>query len=207
MKVVVIVSPALKEELAGTNFTGQADIEWVAEPSNIEDADIVVDFLFTDSKNRIEELQKSAARCILVNHVSGTSQSLPANFTRFNGWPGFMSGAVVEAASNNTQFHHEVETVFTLFNRKVKWVPDSPGFVTARVVAMIINEAYLALGEGVSSRKDIDTAMKLGTNYPFGPFEWVEKIGLSHVHQLLVELARTHKRYQPAALLTQEALS
>jgi 3-hydroxybutyryl-CoA dehydrogenase len=118
-----------------------------------------------------------------------------------------MSGAVVEAASNNTQFHHEVENVFNLFNRKVKWVPDSPGFITARVVSMIINEAYLALGEGVSSRKDIDTAMKLGTNYPFGPFEWADKIGLTHVHQLLVELAQAHKRYQPATLLTQEALS
>ena len=207
MKVVAIANPALKDELAGKHITGHADIEWVAEPSGIEDADIVIDFLFTESKDRIEELQRTGARCVLVNHVCGTSRSLPDHFTRFNGWPGFFTGAVVEAASNNTQFHHEVENVFTLFNRKVKWVPDSPGFITARVVSMIINEAYLALGEGVSSRKDIDTAMKLGTNYPFGPFEWADKIGLSHVHQLLVELAKTHKRYKPATLLTQEALS
>ena len=42
---------------------------------------------------------------------------------------------------------------------------------------MIINEAFLALQEGVSTKEEINTAMKLGTNYPLGPFEWVEKIG------------------------------
>ncbi len=45
-------------------------------------------------------------------------------------------------------------------------------------MAMIINEAWHALAEEVSTKNEIDTAMKLGTNYPYGPFEWAEKIGL-----------------------------
>ena len=207
MKVVVIANPALKDELTGRDFRGNADIEWLAEPANIEDADLVIDCLFTADKDRIKELQKTGARCILVNHVCGTSRFLPENFIRFNGWPGFMSGPLIEASSGNMQFHSQAEEIFMLFNRKVKWVPDNPGFITPRVVSMIINEAYLALGEGVSTKEDIDIAMKLGTNYPFGPFEWAMKIGVTHVHQLLTELASVHQRYQPATLLTKEAIS
>src|ERR1700710_2457559 len=57
-----------------------------------------------------------------------------------------------------------------------------------RVVAMIINEAYYALDAGVSSKESIDLAMKLGTGYPYGPFEWADRIGLrsegcGHDHQ------------------------
>ncbi|MEB3059486.1 3-hydroxyacyl-CoA dehydrogenase family protein, partial [Parvimonas sp. D9] len=58
-----------------------------------------------------------------------------------------------------------------------QFVPDVPGMVAARVIAMIINEAFFALGDGISSKHDIDTVMKLGTNYPYGPFEWCNLIG------------------------------
>jgi 3-hydroxybutyryl-CoA dehydrogenase len=70
---------------------------------------------------------------------------------------------------------------------------------------MIINEAYLALGEQVSSREDINTAMKLGTNYPFGPFEWAERIGPARVARLLTKLSESQPRYAPAPLLLKEA--
>ena len=84
------------------------------------------------------------------------------------------------------------------------WLPDLPGFVAPRVVCMIINEAYLALEEGVSTKAEIDTAMKLGTAYPFGPFEWAEKIGIKKVAGLLQRLALEDKRYQPAPLLLKD---
>ena len=44
---------------------------------------------------------------------------------------------------------------------------------------MIINEAYFTWEAGTSTKEEIDIAMKLGTGYPYGPFEWGEKIGLS----------------------------
>ncbi len=55
---------------------------------------------------------------------------------------------------------------------------------------MIINEAAFALIEANSSGEDIDEAMKKGTNYPLGPFEWAEKIGLDDVYAVLTGLHR-----------------
>jgi 3-hydroxybutyryl-CoA dehydrogenase len=83
-------------------------------------------------------------------------------------------------------------------------VPDVKGFISARVVSMIINEAYFALEEKVSTKREIDTAMKLGTNYPYGPFEWGDLIGVKNIYELLNELSKTDSRYTPAALLKKE---
>ena len=69
---------------------------------------------------------------------------------------------------------------------------------------MIINEAYYALGENVSIREDIDIAMKLGTNYPYGPFEWTKLIGLKNIYTLLLEMSRENKRYLPAPAMKEE---
>tara|TARA_R110002072_G_scaffold276051_1_gene437515 strand:- start:256436 stop:257077 length:642 start_codon:yes stop_codon:yes gene_type:complete len=62
------------------------------------------------------------------------------------------------------------------------------GFTYPRVVSMIINEAFFSLEDELASPEDIDTAMKYGVNYPHGPFEWSEKIGLKIVDTLLTEL-------------------
>ena len=70
---------------------------------------------------------------------------------------------------------------------------------------MIINEAYFALEESISTKEEIDIAMKLGTNYPYGPFEWGKKIGLKNIRNLLYELTLEERRYQPAPLLIKEA--
>ncbi len=64
----------------------------------------------------------------------------------------------------------------------VVFVKDEPGLVSARVISMIVNEAFFALAEGVSTMEEIDVAMKLGTNYPYGPFEWLEKIGVANIY-------------------------
>ncbi|MFA6238758.1 MAG: 3-hydroxyacyl-CoA dehydrogenase family protein [Bacteriovorax sp.] len=58
-----------------------------------------------------------------------------------------------------------------------------------RTIAMIINEAYFALGDNLATATDIDLAMKNGVNYPLGPIEWGERIGLHNVAQLLEELS------------------
>ncbi|RYF80186.1 MAG: 3-hydroxybutyryl-CoA dehydrogenase, partial [Chitinophagaceae bacterium] len=93
---------------------------------------------------------------------------------------------------------------FILLNRKWEWLPDEPGFVSPRVVSMIINEAFMALAENVSTKEEINTAMKLGTAYPYGPFEWAEKIGMQNIVALLQKLGTTQTRYTPAELLVKE---
>jgi 3-hydroxybutyryl-CoA dehydrogenase len=78
--------------------------------------------------------------------------------------------------------------------------------VTPRIIAMIINEAYFTLQERTATRSDIDVSMKLGTNYPFGPFEWATKIGLKNVYNLLNALYNDTKdeRYKISPLLKKE---
>jgi len=70
---------------------------------------------------------------------------------------------------------------------------------------MIVNEAYFALEDKVSTPTEIDTAMKLGTNYPYGPFEWSEKIGLKNIYLLLQKLSKQDSRYTPCNLLATKA--
>ena len=64
-------------------------------------------------------------------------------------------------------------------------------YIFARVLAGIINEALWALNDGVASAEDINTAMKLGTNYPKGPIEWANLIGEEKVQELLGALNET----------------
>ena len=77
--------------------------------------------------------------------------------------------------------------------------------IAVRILAMIMNEAAYAVGEGVASVRDIDTAMKLGTNYPKGPLKWADEIGLDLVFNILKSLHASlgDERYRPAPLLRQ----
>ncbi len=207
MKIAVIATESMKQELLSKGADGDAGISWHAEYQGIEDADAVIDLLFQPGGDRISSIEKTGAATVIVNYVAGTLKNLPPHFVRINAWPGFLGGPVIEASSTDPGVRNDAEKLLALFNKKLSWVPDQPGFISARIVAMIINEAYLACGENVSTKEEIDQAMKLGTNYPYGPFEWAKLIGVTHVHELLVALSETHKRYQPAGLLAKEALS
>lgn len=83
-------------------------------------------------------------------------------------------------------------------------VRESPGFITSRVNALIGNEAFRMLEEGVASATDIDKALKLGLNHPMGPFELVDLVGLDTRLSILEYLHRTlGDRFRPSPLLTQ----
>ena len=90
---------------------------------------------------------------------------------------------------------------------KYVWTADDHGFISARIVAMIINEAYYALEEKVSSREEIDTAMKAGTHYPYGPFEWSQRIGLRKIYDMLFSMHSENSSVEISVLLEQEAFS
>ena len=83
-------------------------------------------------------------------------------------------------------------------------VRESPGFVTSRINAMIGNEAFYMLQEGVASARDIDKALKLGLNHPMGPFELVDLVGLDTRLSILRFLHRTlGEKFRPCPLLEQ----
>ena len=83
-------------------------------------------------------------------------------------------------------------------------VRESPGFVTSRINAMIGNEAFYMLQEGVASARDIDQALKLGLNHPMGPFELVDLVGLDTRLSILRFLHRSlGEKFRPCPLIEQ----
>lgn len=177
---------------------------WMDVPGVKDGADAYIDLLFDGSPARVQQWVHAGNKPVLVNDVLRAAGQLPENFIRINGWPTFLGRTVIEAAAVEAR-KEEAAAVVAGFGRKLEWVPDITGFTGPRVVSMIINEAWYALEEKVSTREETDIAMKLGTNYPFGPFEWGEKIGLRNVYSLLKKLSEEQSRYTPSALLSEEA--
>jgi len=88
--------------------------------------------------------------------------------------------------------------------KEVVVIKESPGFITSRINAMIGNEAFYMLGEGIASAADIDKALKLGLNHPMGPFELVDLVGLDTRLHILEYLHQTlGEKFRPAPLLVE----
>jgi 3-hydroxybutyryl-CoA dehydrogenase len=86
--------------------------------------------------------------------------------------------------------------------KEVVVIKESPGFITSRINAMIGNEAFYMLQQGIASARDIDKALKLGLNHPMGPFELVDLVGLDTRLHILEYLHKTlGEKYRPAPLL------
>ncbi|TCZ73081.1 3-hydroxyacyl-CoA dehydrogenase family protein [Flaviaesturariibacter aridisoli] len=177
-------------------------IQWIQTPEEAPAGALLVDLLFDGSPLRVSQLRAHPGP-VWVNDVPGATAGSDA-FVRINGWNGFGAAPLLEAAAPEA-LRAGAEEAAALLGKKIEWLPDVPGFVSPRVIAGIINEAYHALSEGVSSKEAINTAMKLGTNYPHGPFEWASIIGLKNVAQLLEALAKGNERYAPNELLLKEA--
>jgi len=210
MNVLLLAHEEQKDELLFFSADNAIQLKWIRKPENLMTSvpvDACVDLSFENSNTRISWLKNLACPLIAVNSVVETSLYAGHGFIRINGWNTFLKRKVVEATCPDNIMRTKADDLFAGFGRKIEWVADMPGFITPRIIASIINEAFFALQENVSSREDIDIAMKLGTNYPFGPFEWAERIGLRRIYDLLDTLGRRHRRYLPAPLLKQTALA
>ena len=98
-----------------------------------------------------------------------------------------------------------VELATKSFGKTVVTSRDVPGFIVNRVLIPLINEACFALQEGLASREDIDTGVKLGLNHPMGPLTLADFIGLDTCLFIAEVLHRElgEDKYRPAALLRQ----
>lgn len=115
---------------------------------------------------------------------------------------------VAAAAANRLEETEKAIGWLQQQGKRVVLVSDYPGLLVWRTVAMLVNEALDALQKGVASEEDIDTAMRLGVNYPLGPLQWGERLGWQRVLRLLENLQRHYgeERYRPCSLLRQRAL-
>ncbi|MEO6962392.1 MAG: 3-hydroxyacyl-CoA dehydrogenase family protein [Puia sp.] len=157
-------------------------------------ADAYMDLVLEPGPERIEALSHLLPSPIFINSVIQTLSVCGADFIRINGWPGFLEMPLLEAASGEISGSRARD----IFGNYIIFVKDVPGLVNPRIISMIINEAYYTLAAGTATRGEIDIAMKLGTGYPMGPFEWGEKIGLLNIYALLTTMGKTNPLYDIA---------
>lgn len=204
MQILVIADEATIAAFKNKHINKEVNVQFagsLAVPAIMPDA---LFFLLSEHEMLVGLDELKQYDCpVIINSVVQTLEGLPTNFVRINAWPGFLERDIMEVVAHQ----HSMEVIAFLF-KSLDWqyelVPDIPGMIAARIIASIINEAFFALGDDVSTRQEMDIAMKLGTNYPYGPFKWAEKIGYENIVGLLHELAVEDKRYTPAPLLLKE---
>lgn len=177
------------------------------------DKDLVIDFHDVTETLSTLDIYNRLETPVFLNTVFGTlaelrkaGQVVRSGVYGFNGLAGFFNGCIEAVIANDDELA-SVQSICEALGVDVVAVKDQVGMVTPRVVCMIINEAYYTAEEGTASRHDIDLAMKLGTNYPLGPFEWCEKIGVDQVCKLMLAVfeSTANDRYKVCPLLEKEA--
>ena len=201
---VLIIAEKMPSEWMGKPLQAEGIHFYVQSAPEKVTADLIIDPFFEQHLSFLNTYKQSNIP-VLIGSVCRTMEELnigSSPVARYNWWPGGVKNTSIEITAAAS--HQPLFTAF--FNRmgiKANWLPDTIGFITPRIIACIINEAFLAAEEEIATPADIDTAMQLGTNYPLGPFAWCEKIGKQQVAALLTALTKENAIYTPAATLLQ----
>ena len=206
----------LQEKLGdkADNLTWVDDLDLISD--NVNDYDLIFDLKFDDHHDRLKYYAHLKNKPVIVGAVKQQLAKAKFDFKRevecnligMNTLPGFINRSLIECSLLDSNKKNDLDSLMLAMGWDYKLVQDRVGMVTPRVVFMIINEACYTLQEGTADMKDIDTSMKLGTNYPFGPFEWADKIGIKHVYETLEAMYDdTHdERYKVCPLLKSKYL-
>jgi 3-hydroxybutyryl-CoA dehydrogenase len=184
----------------------------------VSDADVVIEAAPEKIELKLElfrEVEAAApAHAVLASNTSALSITEMAAVLDN---PGRMGGMhffnpvhrmklieIVRALDTTPETIAVMEEVSARMGKETVLVRESPGFITTRINAMIGNEAFYMLQEGVASARDIDKALRLGLNHPMGPFELVDLVGLDTRLSILQYLHRTlGEKFRPCPLLEQ----
>ena len=194
-----------------------ARIITTTELRDLADCDLVVEAIFEnfDAKKAVfEELDLLLGpEAILASNTSSIDITRLAAVTRrpdrvigmhfFNPVPLMSLVEVIRGLSTSDETYTAVRDLAAQLGKTPVEVRDYPGFVSNRVLMPMINEAIFALFEGVASKEDIDTVMKLGMNHPMGPLALADFIGLDVCLDILYVLYDGFKdpKYRPCPLL------
>jgi 3-hydroxybutyryl-CoA dehydrogenase len=154
-----------------------------------------------------EALLLASALSSTATHAGSWTQ-MPNRMVGFAALPPVARGGTIEVAAGLRSDPSMVDRAgefFASLGMDTAIVKDSVGLVLPRIVCGLVNEAAIALAEGVAEPGDIDLAMQLGTNYPRGPLEWGDLIGLDVVLAVLRGLHEEtgDDRYRPATIIRQ----
>ncbi len=162
---------------------------------------------------RLDELCKPS--CILATNTSSLPiTEIAANTKRpekvigmhfMNPVPVMKLVEIIRGLATSDETYAAVEEASRMLNKVPVEVRDVPGFVSNRVLQVMINEAIYELYEGVASAEDIDNVMKLGMNHPMGPLQLADFIGLDTVLAIMEVLYEGYAdcKYRPCPLLRQ----
>jgi 3-hydroxybutyryl-CoA dehydrogenase len=181
----------------------------------LDNVDIVFDFVIEEEPHAFDIYDQknlkvflNTAKISLHELKSMVSGEMKAAIFGFNGLPSFVNTPVLEVSVLRPESSGTVKKICEQLKTDFQIVDDRVGLVMPRIICMIINEAYFAAQEGTATRTDIDLAMKLGTNYPYGPFEWCARIGVRNVYEVLEAVYEDTRdeRYKICPLLKREYL-
>ncbi|PYR99068.1 MAG: 3-hydroxyacyl-CoA dehydrogenase [Acidobacteria bacterium] len=182
----------------------------------VENADLVIEAVPERIDLKLDVFSRldlaCASHAVLASNTSSLSITEMANVTQrpdqfigmhfFNPVHKMKLVEIIRGLETDDCTFGIAETVARTMGKETVEVKESPGFVTSRINALIGNEAFYMLQEGIASARDIDKALKLGLNYPMGPFEMIDLVGLdtrlsilNFLHQSLGE------KYRPCPLL------
>jgi 3-hydroxybutyryl-CoA dehydrogenase len=219
MKVLVTGDTDRMREMRG-KLKSSKDVDYVEleEMPDVEldEYDIIIDLnadesgLFYEQYVELEDkiIILSAAQQSLAEMVFVAGDAPQSMLIGINALPGFLSLPKMEVSLYHKQDEKRLKEIFGQMGWEYHLVDDRIGMISARIIFMIINEACYTLQEGTATAEDIDESMKLGTNYPFGPFEWCDRVGVHNVYETLEALYQdTHdERYKVCPLLKSKYL-
>jgi 3-hydroxybutyryl-CoA dehydrogenase len=180
------------------------------------DCHVLLDLDFDKHPERLREYASNDRTLFLLNAVECTLEQAYAHcqlvhsgqrMLGINAWPICLERPELEA-TNPFSIQVEPHELEACGFESVRFCDSRVGMITPRIISMIINEAHYTVQEGTADSSAIDTAMKLGTNYPKGPFEWLSVWGLERVYPLLEALYQDshEERYKIAARMKQDWL-
>jgi len=220
MKILVVGDPKNQEEITAKfgekhQIISFDDLTEITKEAFFE-ADVVFDFFVAEEPEALTFYEQRPDLTVFTNMAMSSFGNLQIfqhqtqnTVFGFNGLPTFINRSVLECSLQDETEKEKLNLLCGKLETDFEIVEDRVGMVTPRVICMIINEAYYTVQEGTAERKDIDLGMKLGTNYPFGPFEWCDKIGIEKVYELLEAVYDDTKeeRYKICPRLKKEYLA
>ncbi|OYU97694.1 MAG: 3-hydroxyacyl-CoA dehydrogenase [Bacteroidetes bacterium B1(2017)] len=201
----------LQEKLNGVScvLTCVDDSDLIS--ANVHQFDLIFDLKFDEKSEQLHYYAGLKNIPVFVCAVKQQLAKATFDFGRkvecklfgINALPTFLNRPLTEISLLHQADESSLKEIMHAFSWNYRIVEDRVGMITPRILFMIINEACYTLQEGTASMEDIDTSMKLGTNYPLGPFEWANKIGIKHVYETLEAIYQdTHdERYKVCSLL------
>lgn len=214
---IVVVGSKEQADLIKSKVQGDHKILFAGflSESHLEKADVFFDFSLEENSAYLEHYINYPSMSVFLNSVTFNlaeqavyQSKVQCNLFGFNGHPTFIERDLLEVSMYKLEDKSILESTLKSLSLDFQLVDDRVGMVTPRIIAMIINEAYYTVMEGTATKEDIDLGMKLGTNYPMGPFDWTSKWGIANVYEVLEALYEDTKeeRYKICPLLKKEYL-